>query len=116
MAKTMVAGVACRKYWREADARVMLEAWHDSGATLSAFARRHRIDSRRLARWSARLSAGTPPAVRFHPVRLTDAAGNRRGGDVIEIELRSGHRVRVAQGFQLDDLRRVVEALEGRGC
>jgi hypothetical protein len=35
--------VATRRYWREADARVMVEAWRQSGTSLSAFIRRYGV-------------------------------------------------------------------------
>ena len=38
-----VVRVAARRYWREADARVVVEAWRRSGESLSPFARRYRV-------------------------------------------------------------------------
>jgi hypothetical protein len=34
-----IAEVAGRRHWREADARVLIDAWRQSGQTLTAFAR-----------------------------------------------------------------------------
>lgn len=108
--KTGVTAVVERPYWREAEARVVVEAWRTSGESLSQFARRHRVDRGRVARWAGRLASEAAP-VRFHPVRL---AGSR---EAIEIHLVGGRRVRVAPGFQAEDLRRVLAVLEpGTPC
>ena len=40
-----VSEVAKRVYWREAEGRVVVDAWRSSGETMSRFARRHRVDS-----------------------------------------------------------------------
>ena len=109
--KAGVAEVAVRRYWREAEARVIVEAWQNSGESLSEFARRHGVDPRRVARWASRVEEREPALVRFHPVRLADHGGG--GGAAIEIHLVGGHRVRVPPGFQAEDLRRVVAVLEG---
>jgi hypothetical protein len=112
--KTGIADVVERPYWREAEARIVVEAWRHSGETLVQFARRHGVDRGRVARWAARLGGGAPP-VRFHPVRL---AGPGEGtGAAIEIHLGGGRRVRVAPGFQAEDLRRVLAVLDpGMPC
>ena len=39
---------AGRAYWREADARVIVEAWEQSGETGAAFARRLGVHPQRL--------------------------------------------------------------------
>ena len=46
--------------------------------------------------------------VQFHPVRLV-------GGESapIEVELLNGRRVRVREGFSSEELRRVLEVVEG---
>jgi hypothetical protein len=113
--KAGVAEVAVRRYWREAEARVMVEAWRHSGESLAGFARRHGVDRRRVARWASRVEEREPAPVHFHPMRLADHGGG--GGSAIEIHLVGGHRVRVTPGFQADDLRRVVAVLEaGTPC
>jgi hypothetical protein len=108
--KTGVAAVVDRPYWREAEARIVVAAWRNSGESLSEFARRHRVEPGRVARWAGRLASEAAP-VRFHPVRL---AGSR---EAIEIHLVGGQRVRVAPGFQAEDLRRVLAVLDaGTPC
>ncbi len=106
--KADVQLVAERRYWREAEARVLVEAWRSSGETLSGFARRYGVEPRRLARWVSRLGS-----LRFHPVRLMESPLERGGGAPIEIQLAGGRRVRVARGFETEDLRRVLAVLEG---
>jgi hypothetical protein len=107
-----VPGVAGRRYWRERDARVMVEAWRNSGESLAAFARRHRVDRRRVGRWAKRVDTSEPAPVRFHPVRVADP--DDREGAAIEIYLVGGPRVRVPPGFRTEDLRRVVAVLDPR--
>jgi hypothetical protein len=110
--KASVAEVAGRRYWREAEARVMVAAWRNSGESLSGFARRHGVDRRRVGRWAVQIEGSDPTPVRFHPVRLADPEGS-----AIEIHLVGGQRVRVAPGFQAEDLRRVVAVLAaGPSC
>ena len=45
-----VVRVAGRRYWREAEARVVVGAWRRSGESLSAFARRYRVHGTRITR------------------------------------------------------------------
>lgn len=103
--------VAERRYWREAEARVLVEAWRSSGERLSGFARRHGVEPRRLARWGRRLQGAGEGSLRFHPVRLVESSPETGGGAPIEIQLAGGQRVRVAHGFETEDLRRVLWAL-----
>ena len=56
-----IAAVVGRRYWREAEARVVVEAWRASGESLAGFARRHAVGSH---------ARDLPPA---------DAAGGRAG-------------------------------------
>ena len=57
--KPTVGVVAASGYWRESTARVMVDAWRGSGETVAAFARRHGVDRRRLARWVRRVEGTT---------------------------------------------------------
>ncbi len=107
--------VAAQRYWREGQARAVLEAWRRSGESLASFARSHGIGRQRLERWARRLSDGR---VRFHRVRLVErgrrADAVHSGGAPIEIECAPGRRVRVFPGFAAEDLGRVLEVLEGQ--
>lgn len=115
--KLDVAEVAGRPYWRQAEARRIVEAWRESGELVSEFARRHGVDPKRVSRWASRLRRSTPTPVHFHPVRVAGDGASRQEGAAIEIELRAGRRVRVAPGFEAEDLRRVLAVLaEGTPC
>lgn len=114
-ARSEVRQVAARGYWREAQARVVVDAWRRSGESLAAFARSHRLGQQRLKRWARRLD-DTSGAVHFHRVRLVEdrrPADEVRGDVPIDIEC-AGWRVRVFPGFAAEDLVRVLEVLEGR--
>lgn len=114
---TAVARVAGLGYWRAPDARVVVEAWRRSRESLSAFARRYRIDPRRVRRWAGQLEEPEEP-VRFHPVRLVrreDHTG--KSGEPIEVVLGQGCSVRVPPGFAAEDLERVLSVLaRGVAC
>lgn len=107
-----IASVAGRPYWREHDARLIVDAWRISGEPLSRFAPRHGVDPKRLARWANRLKRSESPPLQFHPVRITQA--DAPGTGTIEIQLHDGPTVRVGRGFQTEDLRRVLAVLEER--
>jgi hypothetical protein len=107
-----VTEVARNAYWREHDARVVIEAWQQSGEPMSRFAKRHGVDARRLARWVARLEPRDTKPVRFHAVRLAAAEGGAR--EVIEVRFGDGWSVRVPRGFEPEDLRRVLAVLGER--
>ena len=112
-----VRDLAKRGYWREAQARVVVTGWLQSGEALAAYAERHGVDPARLSRWVKRLEGAEAPAVRFYPVRLKDERVVAESGGTIEIELRDGRRVRVPRGFEAEDLRRVLVVLqEGETC
>src|SRR2546428_10164081 len=85
--KAEVARVARGRHWREADAQIMVEAWHSSGETLSEFADRQGVDSKRVARWASRLGRAKPEAMHFHPVRLAGEEPQSVSGSTIEIQL-----------------------------
>lgn len=109
-------------YWREADARLVLESWRESGESLRAFARRHGVQRARLSRWRARLDSSTDVAsehaapVAFRAVRLTGGISSDADRAPIEIELGCGALVRLARGVDPGDLRAVLSALEPSRC
>ncbi len=78
-------------YWRESEARVMVEAWQRSGETLSGFSKRHGVKYERLRRWAGRLEGSPEPErepVRLHPVRVVGREeGVRPGDERLEIRL-----------------------------
>jgi transposase len=106
-----VREVSESRYWREAEARVLVEAWRRSGERVSGFARRHGVEPRRLARWVRRLAGAGEGSVRFHPVRLVERSVEAGAGGPIEIQVAGGRYVRVPRGFESEDLRRVLAVL-----
>jgi hypothetical protein len=115
MKEKALARAAARRYWREDDARVLIEAWQRSGLTLVAFAESHDVLPKRLARWVARLRKIPSEPVGFHPVRLVEAGRcEGHGVERIEVILGAGVTVRIPRGFAPEDLRQVLAVLEGR--
>jgi hypothetical protein len=69
------------RYWRERDARVVLDAWLASGTSLGAFASEHGLHLGRLERWRRRLHPERQAEVApvFFPVEVVDAAVDQVG-------------------------------------
>lgn len=106
-----VAQVAGLRYWGAGDARVVVEAWKESGQRLSEFARRHGIKARRLGGWAKRMES-PGEGMAFHPVRVVEVAGGDGSkGEPIEIVMGGGRSVRVPPGFATTDLERVLSVL-----
>jgi hypothetical protein len=110
----MLTELAGRSYWRERDARRIVEAWRQSGEPISLFAGGLGVDPRRVSRWASRLERSEDARVRFHPVRVADDDPMGRGAACIDIEVGPGRRIRVAPGFAAEDLRRVLAVLDER--
>lgn len=120
-----LAAAAGKRYWREAEARQVIQAWEESGQALSRFAAGHGLKAARVARWASRLgkravgrrgrvSAGAGALkLRFHPVALI---GNALAVEpsAIEVVLLDGRRVRVPSGVASEDLDCVLGVLEER--
>jgi len=115
--RSEVERVSGRRYWREADARVLVEAWRDGGEALAKFAARYGVDPKRIARWATRLGSPQAQPMRFHPVRLVGVGPEAVSGSAIEICLVDGRRVRLGRGFDPEELSRVLLVLErGTAC
>lgn len=97
-----------RRRWTIAEARDALAALHTSGLSPNAFAVRHGIDGQRLYYWRRRL-AGEHQGVASVPefVELRS-----RGSEPVEVVLRSGRVLRVAESIDPAVLIRLVGALE----
>ena len=97
-----------RRRWTVADARAALAGLDESGLSLNAFAVRQGIDAQRLYYWRRRLSgddlvAQPPPDfVELRP----------QGPEPVEVVLRSGRVLRVAESIDSAVLIRLVVALE----
>ena len=112
--RTEVARITERGYWSEEDARVVVDAWQESGETMASFARRHGVQAKRVARWVRRLQESEERAPSsFFPVRVVRRADSdsRKVKSGIEL-VRRGWRVRVAPAFVAEDFERVLEVLE----
>ncbi|MEP6652624.1 MAG: transposase [Myxococcales bacterium] len=96
-----------RRRWRAKEARAIMKHLDASGLSVREFADRHGLETQRLYRWRAQLAslsaAAAPPFVEIE----------RSPNVAIEVVLRSGHVVRVRDGFSEDALRRLVAVLDG---
>lgn len=94
--------------WSAADARAVLSAVTASGLSTGAFAAREGLSAERLYRWRWRLRTkrGARPA--FIELRPTPSG-------TIEIVLRSGRLLRVAESVDAEALGRLIEVLERPG-
>jgi hypothetical protein len=106
-------------YWRDSQARLVLDAWQESGLSLKAFADRHGIGRSRLQRWKTQLESDR--AVTFHPVQVVldpaaqeDVSPDSNGH--VELVLRNGRRIAVGRGFDVAALERLVEVAESWPC
>ena len=102
-----------RRRWTVAEARAALSALAASGLSPRAFAAREGLKVERLDRWRRRLGtrgkvARVAPA--FVEVR-------RATVEMVEVVLRSGRVLRVAESIDVSVLQKLVEALEETpGC
>jgi len=96
-----------RRRWRAEDARSVLARLDASGQRLGEFAARHGLSKQRLYRWREQLRAERPAFV-----EITAPAASAP----IDVVLRSGHVLRVPDGFGAATLRRLVEALDDGGA
>ena len=80
---------------------------------MSVFAREQGLVLQRISRWAGRLDGDSKRRVRFDPVRLVERLrGGMSAG--IEVVLVDGRRVRLPEGFEAEELKRVLGVLEGR--
>ncbi len=91
MSSTMeeVAVVARRPYWREDDARVIVDAWKRSEESLAAFARRHGLHPHRVARWASKITDSESSSGALSHRSAGDDA--QRGADRDPAEWRLAH-------------------------
>jgi transposase-like protein len=99
--------LSARRRWRAKESRAILKHLDASGLSVREFAARYGLQAQRLYRWRAQLASPGPAAApQFVEIE-------RSPGVAIEVVLRSGHVIRVRDGFGEDALRRVVAVLDG---
>lgn len=121
-------------YWRR-----QIEACAASGLSQAEFCRRHSLSVASLQWWKWKLGSSpsstrpsratvlasatpsSPPGPAFLPVRLVsgDEQAGPLGGSrpaIYEVELRSGHRIRVAGDFEPVVLARLIRTVEAASC
>jgi len=101
-----------RRFRSASEIREIVEAYESSGLTQAVFARSRKIPSSSLSYWirktrnAAQRRTEPPPLI---PVRVVDSGGPRAP---YEVELENNRIVRVAPGFDVDELRRLISAVE----
>jgi transposase len=113
-----------RRRWSDEEKRAIVGEAARTTTSVSGVARRHGIAPGLLFRWRREFAEADgerelpPPAPVFIPIALpapaNAAAGPARRSGMIEIELVGGRRIRVDAAVDVDVLKRVVDALEGR--
>jgi transposase-like protein len=109
-----------RRRWTVKEATKVLQAQAESGLPLCAFAAREGYNAHRLYRWRRRLgpSAPTPPS--FEEVVQSEVGGEPSAPvspvarERFEIVLGSGVVVRVAESFDAEALKRLLDVMDGR--
>jgi transposase len=106
--------------WPEALKREIVAATLLPGSSVSRVARRYDVNANQVFAWRRRYRDGVaePTELRLLPVTVTPdqpgGAAPAHAGEVIEIALAGGYRVRVGEGVQASTLRLVLDVLERR--
>lgn len=96
--------------WTAVEAEAVLAAVACSGLSLGAFAAREGLVPERLYSWRRRLG-GTQPS---SPVEFVEIAASP--SRQVEVVFPSGVVLRVAEAIDPSVLRRLIDALDRRGC
>src|SRR6478735_4804982 len=112
----VITSVERRRRWSQDEKERLVAASLEPGASVSEVARMAGLHVSQLFRWRKELckhgEASTAP---FVPVEILPLAARRRKSQgIIEIDLGSGHRIRVDGDVDGDALRRVLDALVRR--
>ena len=104
----------------EARWRALVREQEASGRSVKDFARARGLSAASLYWWRSELGRRRelPPAKRLELAAVTvvgEAPARRASSGGFELELSNGRRVRVQPGFDADELRRLIAALE-RSC
>jgi hypothetical protein len=116
---------AKEQFWRQA-----LADWQHSGLSVTGFCHQRQIQTQSFFRWRRLLclrdqspaspvegpgdSPTAPPL--FVPVHVRAAAPVAAPSPAFEVVLRTGRVLRVGQGFDPDNLRRLLVVLEEQPC
>src|SRR3954471_13593465 len=106
--------------WPESLKREIVAATLQPGASVSRVARRYDVNATQVfaGRRHDRVVAAEPTALPWLPVAVTpdrpEGGAPARAGELIEIMLAGGYRVRVSEGVQAATLRLVLDVLERR--
>ncbi len=106
--------------WPESLKREIVAATLLPGASVSRVARRYDVNANQVFAWRRRYRdvASEPAELRLLPVTVTpdqpEGKAPARAGELIEIMLAGGYRVRVSDGVQASTLRLVLDVLERR--
>jgi transposase-like protein len=96
-----------RRRWTTVEAEEVLRALERSGLSVAAFAAREGFDVQRLYSWRRRLRDNDDKAASPPFVEIKHGTVER-----VEIVLRSGRILRVAESVDADALRRIADALD----
>ena len=106
--------------WQESLKREIVAATLLPGSSVSRVARRYDVNANQVFAWRRRYRdvASEPAELRLLPVTVTpdqpEGMAPARAGELIEIVLGGGYRVRVSDGVQAATLRLVLDVLERR--
>jgi len=98
-------------------ARAAITRWRASGLSIAEFLRSEGLGRRTFYRWRAHVEASeAATAPRLVPVVLSSPRARGFAGEPFVVELGDDLRIRVAAGFDADELARLVEVLAGCRC
>jgi hypothetical protein len=96
--------------WSEVEARGMLAAWKKSGLSIADFAREREIVPQRIYYWLKRVEELDAQRPQLLPVTVRSEPARR--GEPVTLLLRSGHMMKLANGFDEGAFLRVIALLE----
>jgi transposase-like protein len=110
----VTAAVLGARRWTAAEAASVLAAASASGLSSRRFAIERGLDPQRLARWRRQLEGAAVGEATFVELVPAQAPAVRASG--FEVVLAGGRVVRVALGFDSDELRRLLAVVDDGAC